>query len=139
LQTEDNKIVATARILTILAALLAGLAVAAGAFASHALQGRLSDRALAIFETATRYQMYHALALLFVALLLARAKTAISWIVTAGGAFVAGIVLFSGSLYALSLTGQRLLGIITPIGGVAFLGGWICLAIAVSKMDNLLK
>lgn len=111
-------------------AVLAGLAVAAGAFASHALTGKLSERALAIFETGARYQMYHALALLLVALLMAAREESPSLLTAASISFLAGIALFSGSLYALSLTGIKWLGAITPLGGVAFLLGWGCLALA---------
>jgi uncharacterized membrane protein YgdD (TMEM256/DUF423 family) len=123
------------KVFLVLASLFAGLSVALGAFASHGLKDKLSDRALEIFETGTRYQMYHALALLFVALLLmqpALAQPAIaqSWLNAAGYAFIAGIVIFSGSLYALSFSGVKVLGAITPIGGVAFMVGWGCLAIA---------
>ena len=113
-----------------IAAILAGLSVAGGAFASHALKNNLSDRALAIFETGSKYQMYHALALLVVGLLLSRSEGASTLLNTAGLAFLAGVVLFSGSLYALSLSGIKWLGAITPVGGVAFLVGWGCLAIA---------
>jgi len=112
------------------AAILAGLSVAAGAFASHALKNSLSQRALEIFETGSKYQMYHALALLVIGLLVYRSEVSSTLLNTAGFAFIAGIVLFSGSLYALSLTGIKLLGLITPIGGVAFLIGWGCLAVA---------
>ncbi|MEC4804778.1 MAG: DUF423 domain-containing protein [Jaaginema sp. PMC 1079.18] len=118
------------RLILLVATLSAGLAVAAGAFASHALRGQISDRALEIFQTGATYQIYHALALLFIALWLSRTETATNWIIAATWAFIAGIVLFSGSLYALSLTGIKNLGIITPLGGVAFLGGWLSLAIA---------
>jgi uncharacterized membrane protein YgdD (TMEM256/DUF423 family) len=102
------------------------LSVAAGAFGAHALRSRLSPEYLAVFETAARYQMYHALGLLAVAWDLSRwpGGTA-QW---AGWLFVVGTVLFSGSLYALALTGERWLGAITPLGGVAFLVGWLCLA-----------
>jgi uncharacterized membrane protein YgdD (TMEM256/DUF423 family) len=102
------------------------IAVAAGAFGAHALRARLTPDYLAVFETAARYQMYHALGLL-----------AAAWAVTrwpgrgvhlAGWLFVIGTVLFSGSLYALALTGIRWLGAITPLGGVALLAGWLCLA-----------
>lgn len=113
-----------------IAAILGGLSVAAGAFGSHALQEKLTERSLAIFETATRYQMYHALALLAVALLLSRAEAAQPLLAIAGYAFIGGIIIFSGSLYALSLSGIKILGAITPIGGAAFLVGWVCLAIA---------
>lgn len=113
-----------------LAAVMAGLSVAAGAFASHALKDRLSEKALAIFETGSKYQMYHALALLIVGFFLSRSEVAPTLLNTAGWAFIVGVILFSGSLYALSLSGVKWLGAITPIGGVAFLVGWACLAIA---------
>ena len=108
---------------------LAGfLAVALGAFGAHALKGRLSPEMLAVFETGVRYQMYHALAIIATGLVLARMD---GWLVrTAGWFFTAGIVLFSGSLYALAFTGVTVLGAITPLGGLAFLIGWACLAIA---------
>ncbi|WP_309228799.1 DUF423 domain-containing protein [Microcoleus sp. FACHB-831] len=113
-----------------IASILAGLSVAAGAFATHALREKLSDRAIEIFETGARYQMYHALALLVVALLLSRAETSHSFLVASGVAFIAGIALFSGSLYALSFSGIKWLGAIAPLGGAAFLIGWGCLAVA---------
>lgn len=113
-----------------IASILGGTSVAAGAFASHALKEKLSDRALEIFETGSRYQMYHALALLLVTLLLLRAETNQVLLTTSGIAFVIGVAIFSGSLYALSLSGIKWLGAITPLGGVAFLIGWGCLAIA---------
>jgi uncharacterized membrane protein YgdD (TMEM256/DUF423 family) len=104
------------------------VAVAAGAFGAHALRDRLSAEYLAVFETAARYQMYHALALLAVALLLSlRPSGTLQW---AGWLFVVGTTLFCGSLYALALTGTRWLGAITPLGGIAFLAGWIFLALS---------
>ncbi len=119
------------RIFIAAAALFGGLSVAGGAFASHALKERLTDRALAIFETGARYQMYHALALLLVALLLTRApEESQTFFAVAGWAFIAGTIIFSGSLYALSLTDIKWLGAITPLGGVAFIVGWGCLAVA---------
>ncbi|MGI0487627.1 DUF423 domain-containing protein [Pantanalinema rosaneae CENA516] len=111
-------------------AVFAGIAVAGGAFAAHALRDHLSDRALTIFETGIRYQMYHALALLLVAVLLSRVELPPLTVTIAGYAFIIGIVIFSGSLYLLSLSGIKWLGAITPLGGVAFIVGWICLAIA---------
>lgn len=102
--------------------------VAAGAFGAHALRARLPADLLAVFETGARYQMYHALALLAVALLASR--TASGAVTAAGWLFTAGIVVFSGSLYALALTGVRVLGAVTPLGGVCFLAGWIALALA---------
>jgi uncharacterized membrane protein YgdD (TMEM256/DUF423 family) len=107
------------------------VAVVAGAFGAHALRTRLSADLLGVFETAARYQMYHALALLAVAWAAARWPGALpQW---AGWLFVAGTALFSGSLYALALSGVRWLGAITPLGGVAFLAGWICLGLAVRR------
>jgi uncharacterized membrane protein YgdD (TMEM256/DUF423 family) len=114
------------RLFGVLGAGSAFLAVAAGAFGAHALRVRVGADLLATFETAARYQMYHALALLAVAWLTTR--TAVPQAVWAGWLFVAGTVVFSGSLYALVLSGQRWLGAVTPIGGVAFLCGWLCLA-----------
>ena len=108
-----------------LGALSALISVAAGAFGAHALRERLAPEMLVVFETGARYQMYHALGLLAVAWAVAR------WPGPAGAAgwlFVAGTAVFSGSLYLLVLTGQRWLGAITPLGGVAFILGWLWLA-----------
>jgi uncharacterized membrane protein YgdD (TMEM256/DUF423 family) len=111
---------------TALGAVSAFVSVAAGAFGAHALKLRLGPEALAIWETAARYQMVHALALLAIA------QAAVAWrspaVRSAGWLFVVGTLLFSGSLYALALTGARGLGAVTPLGGVAFLAGWACLA-----------
>ncbi|MFM7427865.1 MAG: DUF423 domain-containing protein [Elainella sp.] len=112
------------------AALLGGTSVAAGAFATHALRERLTERSLEIFDTAARYQMYHALALLLVGLLLSRAETGQIWLTVAGWGMIAGVLIFCGSLYALSLSGIKILGAVAPIGGAAFLLGWGCLAVA---------
>jgi uncharacterized membrane protein YgdD (TMEM256/DUF423 family) len=109
-----------------LGATLGGLGVAAGAFGAHALRTRLEPRLLEVFETGVRYHMYHALALVLVGLLAAHRPQA--GFAAAGWAFVVGIALFSGSLYAMALTGVRGLGAITPLGGVAFLVGWGLLA-----------
>ena len=109
-------------------ALSALVSVAAGAFGAHALRARLDPGALAVFETGARYQMYHALALLAVGW--AASRWPGPWAGRAGWLFVAGTLLFSGSLYALALTGIRWLGAITPLGGAAFLAGWLCLALA---------
>jgi uncharacterized membrane protein YgdD (TMEM256/DUF423 family) len=114
------------RLFVTLGALSAGLAVALGAFAAHGLRARLSAEMLAVFEVGARYHMYHALGLLAVGWVGSR------WpggaVTTAGWLFVAGTLIFSGSLYVLSVTGQRWLGSITPIGGAAFLAGWLALA-----------
>ncbi len=109
--------------------ILGGLAVIAGAFASHSFKGYLTDYALSIWQTAVRYQMYHSLALLVVAILMQLEKSSSRWLNISAIAFIIGIVLFSGSLYALSLSSIKWLGIVTPIGGVALIIGWICLAI----------
>ncbi|MFQ5652643.1 MAG: DUF423 domain-containing protein [bacterium] len=107
------------------------LSVALGAFGAHALKSRLSADSFDIFEVGARYQMYHALALLGVAWACTRwpgtLTTASGWL------FVAGTVVFCGSLYVLSLSGLRWLGAVTPIGGLAFLAGWLCLLTAVLK------
>ena len=109
-----------------LGALSALLAVAAGAFGAHALRARLVPDMQTVFETGARYHMYHALALFVAAWAFTR------WpggpVIAAGWLFVAGTVLFSGSLYLLALTGQRWLGAITPLGGLAFILGWAALA-----------
>lgn len=109
-------------------ALLAGLAVAAGAFGAHGLRARLSPDMLQVFETAARYQMYHALALIAVGLIADRWPSPLLGL--AGWLFLAGIVLFSGSLYGLTLSGTRMLGAITPLGGVAFITGWALVALS---------
>src|SRR6476620_3568939 len=109
-------------------AVAAFLAVALGAFGAHGLRTRLSPEMLAVFETGVRYHMYHALAIVATALVMGRLN---GWlIVSAAWFFTAGIVLFSGSLYLLALTGVTILGAVTPLGGLAFLAGWACLAIA---------
>jgi uncharacterized membrane protein YgdD (TMEM256/DUF423 family) len=114
------------RLLYICAAAAGFLGVALGAFAAHALKARLQPDMLAVFETGVRYQMYHVFALFAAAWAWSRWANRI--FAAAGGLFIAGIVFFSGSLYALSLTGLRWLGAITPLGGLAFLAGWLCLA-----------
>jgi uncharacterized membrane protein YgdD (TMEM256/DUF423 family) len=103
------------------------LAVAAGAFGAHALRARISPEYLAIFETGARYQIYHALALVAAAWAVARWPGSLA--VYAGWLFMLGTVLFSGSLYILALTGARWWGAVTPIGGMAFLAGWLCLVL----------
>ncbi len=114
------------RLFFALGALSGFLAVALGAFAAHGLKSRLTAELLATFETGVRYQMYHALALLAAAWALARWPGPVA--AASGWLFVAGTLLFSGSLYALSLTGEKWLGAVTPVGGLAFLAGWLCLA-----------
>lgn len=112
-------------------AVSAFIGVAAGAFGAHALKARLGADLMAVFEVGVRYQMYHAFALIAAAWAVSRwpggAATA------AGVLFILGTVLFSGSLYLLSLTGVRWLGAITPLGGLAWLAGWVCLVWAAAK------
>ena len=109
------------------------LGVAFGAFGAHALKDRLSPEMLAVFETGVRYQMYHAFAILLVAAAMGHFGEA-RLLPIAGWLFAAGVLLFSGSLYALTLTDVRMFGAVTPIGGLLFLAGWFCLAFfAVSR------
>jgi uncharacterized membrane protein YgdD (TMEM256/DUF423 family) len=116
------------RVFLSIGALSCLISVAAGAFGAHALRARLSPEYLIVFETAARYQMYHGLALFAVAWASARWPGPLpQW---AGWLFMSGTLLFSGSLYALALTGVRWLGAITPVGGVALLVGWVCLALS---------
>lgn len=122
----------TARFAATAGAVLAGIGVALGAFGAHALRARLEPRSLEIYETGVRYQMYHAFALLAVAWLLSRNIPAAA---NAGWAFMLGTLLFSGSLYLMALTGWRWLGPVTPLGGAAFLVGWLLLALAASKLE----
>ena len=122
------------RTFTLLASVMGFIAVAAGAFGAHALRARLDPGDLVIFETAVRYQLVHAVALIGVAWVWSRwpggAAAAAGWL------FVAGTVVFSGSLYVLVLTGQRGWGAVTPLGGLAFLAGWIALGWAAFRHGN---
>lgn len=114
------------RLFIVTGAVFGFLAVAGGAFGSHALKNRLSSDMLQVFEVGVRYQMYHALALVLTGFILTRFQSpALNW---AGGLFTAGVLIFSGTLYVLSLTGLRWLGAVTPVGGTALLIGWLCLA-----------
>jgi len=122
----------SARAALTLASLLMLVAVAAGAFGAHALKTRLDANALGVWHTAVLYHAWHALGLLAVGLFTLHAPDR-AGLGLAGWLFVAGIALFSGSLYALALTGTRALGAITPIGGAAFLAGWLALAWAASR------
>lgn len=121
----------TDRLFVSIGALSGFVAVAAGAFGAHGLRARLTPDLLAVFETGARYQLYHALALIATAWVLARwPGSPAQW---AGWLFVAGTIVFSGSLYALALSGVRWLGAITPFGGACFLAGWLCLALAAAR------
>ena len=113
----------TARAMLLAGAALAGLAVALGAFGAHGLRAMVAPDRLATFETAVRYQTYHAFGLLLVGLLAER----VPGLGAVGGLFLAGIAVFSGSLYLLVLTDTRWLGAVTPLGGVCFIAGWALL------------
>lgn len=121
--------------LFLLGGISGGIAVALGAFGAHALKAHLTPDMLATFETGVRYQMYHALALLAASFAITQLHAAnhpagAGLARIAGWLFVAGTLLFSGSLYLLALTGRRWLGAITPFGGLAFLAGWLCLVLS---------
>ena len=121
------------RVFLMLAAFFGFTGVALGAFAAHGLKGRLTEQYLAIFHTGVTYQLVHTLALLGVALLATQLQSRlVTW---AGFCFALGIVLFSGSLYLLTMSGIAKLGMITPIGGVAFLAGWLCLGLAAWRLS----
>lgn len=114
----------------IIAGGLGALGVVLGAFGAHGLKGRLTVEMLAVFETGVRYHMYHAIAIFAVALIGTVRSTPNVWPARACTAWLLGIVLFSGSLYVLAITGVRWLGAITPIGGVAFIVGWLLVLVA---------
>jgi uncharacterized membrane protein YgdD (TMEM256/DUF423 family) len=114
----------------IIGTILAGLAVATGAFGAHGLQKMVTPERLDTWEKAVRYQMYHALALLLLAWALTHWPGQVNILAAGGWLFLAGVVLFSGSLYLLVLSDTSWLGAITPFGGVAFVAGWLCLLIA---------
>jgi uncharacterized membrane protein YgdD (TMEM256/DUF423 family) len=116
-----------------LGAVASFVGVALGAFGAHALRARLSADHLAAFETGVRYQLLHALALVLVGLLIARRPARIT--TAAGWCFTLGIVLFSGSLYILTLTGTAAVGVVTPLGGLFFLAGWACLALSGGRAE----
>lgn len=119
------------RTFLLLGALSGAIAVGTGAFGAHGLKARLAPDLLAIWDTGARYHLFHALALGLAAWAAARFPGAASS--AAGWLFLAGTVLFSGSLYALALTGIRALGAVTPLGGVAFVAGWVALAWAAAR------
>jgi uncharacterized membrane protein YgdD (TMEM256/DUF423 family) len=117
-----------------IAAIFGGLSVAAGAFGAHALGEKVSERMLEIFDTGARYQLYHALALLLVAILISRVETPPTTLFISGWLFIIGVTIFSGSLYVLSLTGIKSLGAITPLGGLSLMAGWAALAVTAATI-----
>jgi uncharacterized membrane protein YgdD (TMEM256/DUF423 family) len=123
---------ATPKLFLVLGALVAVLAVMMGAFGAHALRAKLAPDLLAIYQTAVQYHFWHALGLLVIGVLAIHlpASVTLKW---SGWTMLAGIVLFSGSLYVLALTGARWLGAVTPFGGAAFILSWVLLAIAVAR------
>lgn len=114
-------------------AVFMALGVLFGAFGAHALKSSLSPEMLAVYKTGVEYQFYHALGLLLIGLIGFRIES--KWLRWSGILLIFGIIIFSGSLYALSISGIKILGAITPIGGLAFVAGWICLAIGLLKND----
>ncbi|MGH8355532.1 MAG: DUF423 domain-containing protein [Pseudomonas sp.] len=120
------------RAFLLLAAFFGFSGVALGAFAAHGLKSRLSAEYLAVFQTGVHYQLVHALALLAVALLALQLPGRL--LTAAGALFVLGILLFSGSLYGLTLSGIGKLGLLTPLGGLGFLAGWLCLGLAAWRL-----
>jgi uncharacterized membrane protein YgdD (TMEM256/DUF423 family) len=124
----------TAKLFLILGAVNAALVVMFGAFGAHALKTRLPAEMLTVYQTGVYYHLFHALGLLIVGLL-ATQLPASGYLKWSGGLMLAGIVLFSGSLYLLSVAGWRVLGLVTPFGGVAFMAAWVVFSIAVLKVD----
>ncbi|MEM1112579.1 MAG: DUF423 domain-containing protein [Pseudomonadota bacterium] len=121
-----------AKLFLTLGAISSMLAVAFGAFGAHALKARLDEYALGVYETAVQYHFYHSLALLAVGLLALQVPQS-GLLKSSGWLFLAGVFIFSGSLYVLALSGMRWLGAITPLGGLAFIAAWACLALAAWK------
>jgi uncharacterized membrane protein YgdD (TMEM256/DUF423 family) len=127
-----------ANIFLFLGSINAMLAVALGAFGAHMLKDKLSEKMLGVFETGVQYHMIHAIGLIVIAILIKNASVSSTLPTWSGWLLMSGIVLFSGSLYALSLSGITKLGIITPFGGVAFLAGWLLIAIYAVSSKPLL-
>jgi len=117
-----------ARLLMVLSAVAGAAGVLLGAFGAHALRSRLTPDLMEVWQTAVQYHLWHALALMGVGLLLFE-QPGSRWIAASGWAFLTGVIIFSGSLYLLSLTGVRWLGAITPLGGLSLIAGWVLLAV----------
>ena len=123
----------TAKLFLTLGSISGALAVIIGAFGAHALKDKLCDQMLAVYKTGVEYHFYHTLALLGIGLFALHCKSAL--LTASGWSMAAGIVLFSGSLYALSISGVKILGAITPIGGLFFIAGWVLLTAAILKQN----
>ena len=121
------------KVFIILGALCTMMAVGTGAFGAHGLEGKLSDKYMSVWEKAVNYQMYHGLGLILIGIISGTTSINVNW---AGWLLFFGIVLFSGSLYILALTQIRILGAITPIGGILFIVGWLMLIIATFKFSG---
>ena len=121
------------KVFIILGALCTMMAVGTGAFGAHGLEGKLSDKYMSVWEKAVNYQMYHGLGLILIGIISGTTSINVNW---AGWLLFFGIVLFSGSLYILALTQIRILGAITPLGGVLFIVGWLMLIIATFKFSG---
>jgi len=115
-------------------AIFMALGVLLGAFGAHALKNSLSPEMLAVYKTGVEYQFYHALGLLLIGLIGFRLNS--KWIQVSAILLIVGIILFSGSLYILSISGIKIIGAITPIGGISFVSGWICLIIGIQKQKT---
>ncbi|KPK48460.1 MAG: hypothetical protein AMS22_15265 [Thiotrichales bacterium SG8_50] len=129
---KARRVTLTHKLFVLTGALICALAVAFGAFGAHALKARLAPDAMAVYQTAVQYHFYHALGLVLVGLAVAHWPDS-GWIRASGWTMLTGIVLFSGSLYLLALTGQRWLGAVTPVGGLAFIASWVLLAVGAFK------
>lgn len=124
----------TAKGFVVIGAVLAAAAVAAGAFGAHALSSRLAPDRLLTWETAARYHMYHAFALILLGAVSARWPSPL--LSTAGWLFVSGVIVFAGTVYALALGAPRWLGAVTPLGGVALIAGWLVMAVAIARSSG---
>lgn len=122
------------KVLIIVGAINALLSVACGAFGAHGLEGKLSEHYLEVWETACRYQMYHGLGIILLGVL--KQVTGIQLFGTAGWAMLIGIILFSGSLFVLATSGIKILGAVTPIGGVFFIASWMMVIVAALKIQG---
>lgn len=122
------------KVFVLLGSIYGLIAVATGAFGAHGLQNKVEPRMLEVWETAAQYQMYHALALIAAAWMVHQTQSTVALV--AGWSFAVGVLVFSGSLYVMVLSGIRALGAITPVGGLALMVGWFCLILAALKLET---